>query len=136
MAKDFAGAERDFTEGLQFVRKATASMGFEPEILAGLADCYLRMGEAERAAAVAAEAIAVARLRSTRLAECRASITRAAALIAEHGSAHPPETEDLFRRAEKLIHVTGASIYEPLLKQERARTLTNDRLLSSCEREG
>jgi tetratricopeptide (TPR) repeat protein len=123
LAKDFAVAEQDFTEGLQFVRKATASMGFEPEILASLADCCLRMDEPERAAAVAAEAIDVARQRSTRLAECRASITRAAALVAQHGAASLPEAEDLFRRAERLIHVTGAKIYEPLLQQERARTM-------------
>jgi adenylate cyclase len=135
MGRDYAGAERDFAEALQFVRKVNASMEFEPEILASLADSYLRMGEAERASTVAAEAIGIARQRNTRLAECRASITRAVALMAEHGSARLPEAEDLFRRAETLIHETGARIYEPLLKRERARKLTGDRLLSSYERE-
>jgi adenylate cyclase len=135
LVKDFAGAERDLIEGLQFVRKATASMGFEPEILASLADCYLRMSEAERAAAVAAEAIEVARQRGTRLAECRATITQAAALIAEHGSARLAEAEDLFRRAERLIEVTGARIYERLLTQERITVLINDPITSRYERE-
>src|SRR5262249_50036721 len=65
LAKDSAGAERDFIEGMQFVRKATASMGFEPEILAGLADCYLRMNEPGHAAALAAEAMELAQQRST-----------------------------------------------------------------------
>jgi class 3 adenylate cyclase/tetratricopeptide (TPR) repeat protein len=135
LAKDFVGAERDFVEGLQFVRKATASMGFEPEILASLADCYLRMGRPFRAATVAAESIEVAQQRSTRLAECRAAIIRAAALISAHGSERLAEAIDLFRHAAELIRITGASIYEPLLKQERARASIDDRPLSSCERQ-
>jgi adenylate cyclase len=134
LAKDFAGAERDFIEGLQFVRKATASMGFEPEILASLAHCYLRMSETERAAAFAAEAIEVARQRGTRLAECRATITQAAALIAEHSSSRLAEAEDLFRRAERLMEVTGATIYKPLLVQERIRAGISDEILSRYER--
>src|SRR5262249_28502017 len=106
IAKDFAGAARDFTEGLQFVRKATASMGHDPERLASLADCHYQMNEPQRAVALAAEAIDVARQRCTRLAECRASITFGAALLAEHGSARLHEAENLFRCAEDLIRIT------------------------------
>jgi adenylate cyclase len=124
IAKDFAGAARDFTEGLQFVRKATASMGYEPEMLASLADCHYQMNEPQRAVALAAEAIDVARQRCTRLAECRASITFGAALLAEHGSARLHEAENLFRCAEDLIRITGARIYEPLLMRERTRIST------------
>jgi class 3 adenylate cyclase/tetratricopeptide (TPR) repeat protein len=121
IVNDLAGAERDFTEGLKFTRRAKASMGFEPEILASLADCYYRMDEPERAAAIAAEAISVARERSTRLAECRASITLGAALLAAHGSSRLAEAEKHFRHAENLIRKTGARIYEPLLARELDR---------------
>src|SRR5262249_5568073 len=113
-----------FTEGLEFVRKATASMGYEPEMLASLADCHYQMNEPQRAVALAAEAIDVARQRCTRLAECRASITFGAALLAEHGSARLHEAENLFRCAEDLIRITGARIYEPLLMRERTRIFT------------
>jgi tetratricopeptide (TPR) repeat protein len=121
IAGDFAAAAREFTEGLQFVRRATASMGYEPEMLASLADCHYQMNEPQQAVAVATEAIDVARQRCTRLAECRASITYGAALLAEHGSARVHEAENLFRRAGELIRITGARIYEPLLMQERTR---------------
>jgi adenylate cyclase len=121
LAKDFTGALQDFTAGLQFQRQAKASMGFEPEILASLADCYMQLEQPEPAAAIATEAIEIAQQRSTRLPECRASITLAAALIAKQGSARQTEADDLLRKAERLVEVTGARIYEPLLLKERAR---------------
>jgi class 3 adenylate cyclase/tetratricopeptide (TPR) repeat protein len=124
LAKDFVGAVSDFIKGLEYVRNAKASVGYEPEILASLADCYFRMNELEQAVSFANEAIDSARKRCTRLPECRASITCAAALFARHGAAVLREADDLFSRAEDLIHLTGAKIYEPLLKAERARIST------------
>lgn len=105
------------------LRQTKASIELEPQLLAGFADCHSRMGEPERAAAIAAEAIELARRRSTRLAECRAAIIRAAALLAQRGSTSRDEALRLFRLAEQLIEVTGARIYEPLLIEERPECL-------------
>jgi adenylate cyclase len=70
---------------------------------------------------MARETIALARQRTARLPECRASITCAAALAASDAAAGSREAEALFAHAEELIRVTGAKIYEALLVQERAR---------------
>ena len=89
--------------------------------MASLADCYLRMEELGHAEAVAAEVVEVARQRSTRLPECRALIRRAAALVSQHGAPRFDQADDMLRRAERLIDVTGAAIYRPLLAEARAR---------------
>jgi class 3 adenylate cyclase/tetratricopeptide (TPR) repeat protein len=117
LAGNFADAIRDFREALEVAREKRAAMEYESEILASLADCYYRTGEFGKAAAVAKDAIEIAKKRSARLPECRASITCAVAL--EHDGAQRPEVEALLRRAAELIRVTGASIYEPLLAEER-----------------
>jgi len=119
VAGNFAAAARDFVAGLEFLRKTKAAMEYEPEMLASLADCYYQNDELRRAIDIAKEAIEIAQQRNARLPECRASITRAAALIAETGVS--PETKALFERAEELIRVTGACIYDPLLAQARER---------------
>jgi adenylate cyclase len=121
ISNDFAGAVREFAAGLEFLRSTKAAMEYESEMLASLADCYYRGGELERAAATAQETIELARRRSTRLPECRASITCGAALLARHGPARVDQAEALFRRADALIRQTGVKIYEQLLTQERAR---------------
>ncbi len=121
IANDFAGAAREFYQGLKFLRQTSAVMEYETEILASLADCHYKMGQPKRAQATAHEAIELAKRRCTRLPECRASITYGAALLAEYGSMRLDEAESLFRRAEDLIQVTGAGIYQPLLTKERNR---------------
>jgi class 3 adenylate cyclase/tetratricopeptide (TPR) repeat protein len=124
LAEDFGGAVADFSESLNFARKVKAALEYEPEILASLADCYHRAGDPERAESIAQEAIEVARRRSARLPQCRASITYGAAVLAKHGAAGLREAEDLFRRAEQLIQESGAWIYEPMLTRERSRMST------------
>ena len=103
IANDFAGAKCEFSQGLDLLRKTSAAMELQSEILASLADCYYQMGQLRGAQDNAKEAIKLAQLRCTRLPECRASITYGAVLLAEYGSARFEEAESLFRRAEDLI---------------------------------
>jgi adenylate cyclase len=124
IAKDFTGAVCDFTESLEFIRRTRAAMEYEPEILASLSDCHYQAGEYERAVVTANEAVEIARQRSARLPECRASMTCGAALLAKHGTGRLNEAEALFSRAEELIRLSGARIYEAPLAQERARLAT------------
>src|SRR5215813_95904 len=123
LAGDYAGAAQDFVEGLAFVRTARASLGYEPELFASLADCHLQMGQPDLAVLAAKKAIDAARQRNTRLAECRASIIFAAALMAERGTTARSEAAELLKRAEALIERTGAVIYQPFLQRNRASTL-------------
>jgi adenylate cyclase len=130
VAGEFAAAARDFVAALEFLRKTKAAMEYEPEILASLADCHLQSDEPGRAREIAKEAIQIAKQRNARLPECRASITCGEALIAESGVSGVDEAIALFARAEELIQVTGACIYEPLLARARERALVNGRLSS------
>jgi class 3 adenylate cyclase/tetratricopeptide (TPR) repeat protein len=130
VAGDFAAAARDFVAGLEFLRKTKAAMEYEPEILASLADCHYQNDEPGRAIEIAKEAIRIAQQRNARLPECRASITCGGALIAESGVSAVDEAKALFARAEELIQVTGACIYEPLLARARERASVNGRLSS------
>src|SRR5579871_280073 len=132
VAGDFAGATRDFVAGLEFLRKTKAAMEYEPEILTSLADCHYQNNEVGRAIDIAKEAIRSAQHRSARLPECRASITCAEALIAERGASAVDEARALLGRAEELIRITGACIYEPLLARARERAPVNGRLSPVC----
>ena len=73
--------------GLELARSSSAAMEAEPEILASLADCELRRGALANAEETARLAMALARRRSARLAECRATIICGAALRARGASA-------------------------------------------------
>ena len=117
--RDFGAAMRSFGESLNFARNARAAIEYEPEILASISDCHLQLGDANAAAASAEEAIGLAQARSSRLPECRASITYGAALLALGGKWAARDAEIWFRRAEDLIGITGAKTYEPLLARER-----------------
>ena len=121
VGKDFAGAIRDFNDCLVLARSAKAALEYEPETLASLADCYCATGEFHSAIAFAREAIDVARARSARLAECRASIACAAALLGRDGAAQLANAEALLGQAEHLIARSGAKIFEPLLERARKR---------------
>ena len=117
---DFSDAIGVFCDGLSYLRETRAAMEYEAEMIASLADCYYRNGDLERAIAIAREAIELARRRSARLPECRASISLGGALLAAHGPVRAKEAEELFQSAENLIRITGASIYDRHLRRERA----------------
>jgi len=121
IAGDFATAASTFNDALSLVRGAKVAMEYETEILASLAECYRQLGQTDRAFDLGCEAITLARLRSTRLPECRALITSAAALLDKHGLAGAAQAQALFAQATELVRMTGASIYENFLQHERAR---------------
>jgi adenylate cyclase len=121
--QDFVGAIADFREGLNVARTTKAAMEYESEMLASIADCQFQTSAFEPALCSAREAIAIAQRRSSRLPECRASITCGAALLALEGNVRLPEAAALFDRADALIALSGARIYQPLLAKERERML-------------
>ncbi|HTH77555.1 MAG TPA: AAA family ATPase [Ramlibacter sp.] len=107
-----------FRQGLEIVRKSTVAMEYETELLAGMAECQLRIGDYAQAHAHAGEAIELARKRTTRIAECRALIARAAAarmLGDDSAQVH----EDI-ERARELIEQTGAAILRGALDEALA----------------
>jgi class 3 adenylate cyclase/tetratricopeptide (TPR) repeat protein len=119
--REFSGAVEQITLGLELARRAAAGLEYEPEMLALVADANRQRGDTAQAIALAKEAIDVAHDRGARLAECRASITYGSALVAAHGIEKCDEAEHMFCRAKDLIRMSGAKIYAPLLRLERAR---------------
>jgi adenylate cyclase len=121
IAGNFDGAAAEFAAGLEFARAAKVALEYEPDLLAGLADCHYRLGQFEQAIAVSRAAIAIAAARTVRLPECRASITCAAAMLSCPDAADHGHHVALLRRADKLIRESGTPIYDALLRQEQAR---------------
>ena len=80
IAGDFTEADGFFQQALDASRRGRAGLEFEARILAFQADNLMRAGDPRRAGEVAAEAIAVARRKADRLAECHASLVAAEAL--------------------------------------------------------
>jgi class 3 adenylate cyclase/tetratricopeptide (TPR) repeat protein len=123
-AHDFDAALKSFREALTYARRTRAGLELEPPILSMIADVTCRSGAPAEAAGLAAAATELARERTNRVAECHASLVRATALLGSgsHGSAG--ETEPLIARAEQLIEISGAAVFEPMLK--RAQRLVSD----------
>ena len=101
-------------EGVRFVRDARVAMEIEPEMLASQADCASRSGDHHGAIKIANEAIKIARQRSARLSECRASISLANALLQANGISAQKEATAHLDHAQALIQTTGACIYDRL----------------------
>ncbi|MBU1357901.1 MAG: adenylate/guanylate cyclase domain-containing protein, partial [Gammaproteobacteria bacterium] len=124
--EDFAAAIDPFVQSLALLRESKAAMEFEPELVASLAECRLRTGRHAEAVAVAREAIALARSRGSRLPEFRALVIYGVATLAMHpGDAETMDAMQALDDAERLLALTGAVIYAPMLAQarEQARAL-------------
>ncbi|MBS0343684.1 MAG: hypothetical protein JSS56_24530, partial [Proteobacteria bacterium] len=123
---DHAQARSAFNEALTHLRQSRAAIEFEPEVLAGLAECSLALGLLDEATNQAELAINAATHQSNRIAECRSLIALANAL-AQRGQ--PARTPRLLQRAEDLIDITGACVLRPRLDAAREnclRTLAAD----------
>jgi class 3 adenylate cyclase/tetratricopeptide (TPR) repeat protein len=121
IAGDLEAAATIYAEALETIRGANVSLEMESEVLANLAECHRRSGNPGLALVLAQEAIDVSRQRSTRLAECRALVSYAAALIDGGEMPKASEAKAQLDAAEQLIALTGAKIYEAPLRVERQR---------------
>ncbi len=115
------GAIEEFSQALAFVRQANVAREYETEILAGLAESHRCVGDIDAALSFAAECIDISKQRSTRLTECRALITAAAARMDRIDSRSANEVPGLLAQAAELVEVTGAQVYRELVDQELTR---------------
>jgi tetratricopeptide (TPR) repeat protein len=115
---DHEAARKHFDQALAELRRSGAAREFETEVLAGLAESCLRMGETELAHRYAHEAIELSRARATRIAHARALIARATAWAAMGmGSGETAEAD--LREAESLIRDCGAAMLQRSLDTVR-----------------
>ena len=119
-ARDFTEADGFFQQALDASRRGKAGLEVEARILAFQADNLVRAGDPRRAGEVAADAIAVAKQKSDRLAECHASLVAARACLMRGEAQYAEEAGRLLNRASDLIDETGAKAYEPMMLLIRA----------------
>jgi class 3 adenylate cyclase/tetratricopeptide (TPR) repeat protein len=97
-----------------------AVAGHEATRLALLAEARLGLGEVERAQALAAEAVDVARSQGTAPTEASASLSLARVLLGSVGPAARERIELALARALELIRERGARDFEPMIHLELA----------------
>jgi adenylate cyclase len=117
---DFTEADGFFQQSLDASRRGRAGLEFEARILALQADNLMRASDPRRAGEVAAEAIAVARRKADRLAECHASLVAAWAYRAPGDPQGAEPAGRLLNRASTLIDETGAKAYKTMMLRIRA----------------
>jgi len=131
-AGDCMEADGFFQQALDASRRGRAGLELEARILAFQADNLMRAGDPGRAGEVAAEAIAVARRKADRLAECHASLVAARACLTRSGSQFAGEVRGLLNRANALIDETGAKAYDAIMLRVRAQA--GEKSLASARR--
>ena len=114
IAGNFRAAIEDLAGALRFARSRKAGLENEARILADLADAHRLNGDAATALDIADESIAIATARHARVPECRARLVRAAILLGSRTADHKVAAEEI-ARARKMMHETGALIYQPLI---------------------
>ncbi|WP_262031230.1 ATP-binding protein [Microvirga sp. Mcv34] len=123
LAGDARGAIHEFEEGLNFMHSARAALDYEPDMMAGLAECQAQAGQYGEALLAAERTIGLSRDRAARLTECRALIVAGEAMVAGREKDRRKDALRLFAKAEALIQLTGATILEPRLKAAREKLL-------------
>jgi adenylate cyclase len=119
-AGDFIAAADDFREAIDYSRRTRAGLEFEARMLTDLADALYRAGDLSVAFEVAQEALGVARQRTDRIGELHAALLRC--LIRSSASDLRDEAEAFaaLRDAERLLTVSGADLYKPMLIECRS----------------
>ncbi len=106
-------AIEDLSAAIDFARRRSAGLEYEPRILADLANAYRLNGDLGIALTTADDAIKTSTARHTRVAECLARIVRAQILFVSEGT---EGVEEELGRVKVLIEETGAAIYKPLVQ--------------------
>jgi adenylate cyclase len=117
----FADAVRDLQVSLEFAAVANAGREHQSHLLAELSYAQYCSGLFDEAAETARTAIAMARDRHHRTAECLASMVHGAGIAVGKGPVVNLEAQEYFGRAEDLFRQTGA-----VLLASRLETLRTD----------
>ena len=108
-----SGAIEDLTAALDFARRRSAGLEYEPRMLADLANAYRLKGDLAIALRTADDAIKTSMIRHARIAECLARIVRAQILFV---SGEIVSFREELGRVDLLFEETGAALYRPLVQ--------------------
>jgi ATP/maltotriose-dependent transcriptional regulator MalT len=117
----FGDAASSVEEALRTAHATRTGLGWEPSILAYLAEAYVESGDLERARTTADEAVSVARRCHTLVYELRAHLARVHVLLADAGAKAATEIDAALNRAGSLVDETGATSYAPFVHEARSR---------------
>lgn len=106
-----SAAIEDLRTAIDFARRRSAGLEYEPRMLADLANAYRLNGDFDIALGTADDAIKTSTSRHTRIAECLARIVRAQILSMSEETERVAEE---LGRVKVLLEETGAAIYRPL----------------------
>ena len=120
VAGDLAAAVDRLHDTIAFARRVKAALEFEARMLAGYADLLFRAGRLDEALDVSQQAIDLGRLRTDRIAELQGSLLRGLIRASSSALRDDREARDLLERSERLLDVSAAGIYQPLLVDLRS----------------
>jgi predicted ATPase/class 3 adenylate cyclase len=120
MGREWRRAIDALERSLAIARDGGTAVEREGWRLALLGECYLGLGDPERARALVAEGLEIAHVRGNRPDEMHASLALARVLLGSAGTAERDRIEAALARALELAGETGAKSYEPLVHVELA----------------
>jgi class 3 adenylate cyclase/tetratricopeptide (TPR) repeat protein len=116
---DCTEAVRELQKSLEFAATANAGREHQSHLLAELSYAQYGSGRFGEAAETARSAIAMARQRNHRLAECLGSMVHGAGIAVMNGPVVSEEAEQYLARAADLVRVTGAALLGSRLEMLR-----------------
>ncbi|WP_315784486.1 MULTISPECIES: adenylate/guanylate cyclase domain-containing protein [unclassified Bradyrhizobium] len=119
-AGDVTHAAYDFREAIEYSRRAKAGLEFEARMLGYLAEALYRAGDMQAAFDISSEAISVSRRRTDRVGELHAVLLRCMIRASDSDLRNDAEAFQSLLDAERLLEVSGAEIYKPMLIECRS----------------
>jgi class 3 adenylate cyclase/tetratricopeptide (TPR) repeat protein len=117
---DLAGAIEKLQGSIGFARQARAGLEFEARMLALQGDLLYRASRLDEALEIARQAIDVGQCRTDRIAELHGSLLLG--LVRASNSVHADDSEarEMLTKSERLLDVSAAGLYRPLLVELRS----------------
>ncbi|MGJ5178754.1 adenylate/guanylate cyclase domain-containing protein [Bradyrhizobium oligotrophicum] len=119
-ANDLAAAVDRLHDTIAFARQAKAALEFEARMLAGHADLLFRAGRLDEALHVARQAIDLGQRRTDRIAELQGSLLSGLIRASNSALRNDEEAYELLAQSERLLDVSAAGLYRPLLMKLRS----------------
>jgi len=120
-----SAAIEDLTAAIEFARRRSAGLEYEPKMLADLANAYRLNGDLALALRTADDAIKTSTIRHTRIAEFLARIVRAQILLV---SEEIEKVQEELGWVELLLEETGAELYRPHVQNLESVLVRNVRI--------
>ena len=117
---DLATAIDKLRDSIDYARRARAGLEFEARMLAAYADLLYRAARLDEALRIARQAVDVGRRRTDRIAELLGSLLLGLVRASTSALADDREAREMLAQSERLLNVSAARLYQPLLMELRS----------------